>query len=298
MNLKQKIRRFLGKHCPRLLVTILHKMAFGRWIDWNNPKTLNEKIQWLKFNSDTSMWPLLADKYRVRKYVQERGCEDLLVTLYGVWDKAQDIDWNSLPNTFVMKVNNGCGDVRICNDKTLIDIEEWTNHFEHALQIKIGYERAELHYNTIKPCIIAEEMLDFSKQQDKSVSLIDYKVWCFEGEPHNIFVCANRANHKYEISDYDLNWNPHPERLVYDTSACPARLPISKPIAFEKMIQCAKLLSKGLHQVRVDFYEVDGKLYFGEMTMTGAAGFMTHFTDDFQREMGSNIKLRLNDECN
>ena len=291
MKIKRSVRRFLGKYFPKVLVSLLYKEAYGKFLDWKHPITLNEKIQWLKFNSDTSNWALLADKYRVRKYVEERGFKDTLVKLYGVWETADLIDWDSLPQKFVMKVNNGCGDVRICTDKSKIDRNEWSNHFNHALKIKMGYDRAELHYNKIVPCIIAEELLDSEMQQSYSVSLIDYKVWCFEGEPHNIFVCSNRLNHKYEISDYDLNWVSHSNRLCYDDTARPLSKPIDKPKSFEKMMACARALSKGHHQVRVDFYEVDGKLYFGEMTMTGAAGFMTHFTDEFQIIMGDMIKL-------
>ena len=122
--IKRKVRLFLGKHYPKLLVTILYRIAYGKWLDWKHPKTLNEKINWLKFNSDTSLWTILADKYRVRDYVKNKGCDELLVKLYGIWESPDEIDWNALPNQFVMKTNNGCGDVRICRDKGIIDREE------------------------------------------------------------------------------------------------------------------------------------------------------------------------------
>ena len=126
---KKSIRLFIGKHSPKLLVSILYRIAYGKRIDWDNPRTLNEKIHWLKFNTDTAHWTLLADKLRVRDYVKQKGCEELLVELYGAWSASNEIDWDSLPQKFVMKSNCSCGDVRICTDKSKIDKQEWEEHF-------------------------------------------------------------------------------------------------------------------------------------------------------------------------
>ena len=189
-KIKRHIRRLIGKHNPKLLVTILYKIAFGKWMDWNNPKTLNEKIHWLKFYGDTSLWPMLADKYRVRDYVKQCGCEDLLVKLYGVWSQPEEIEWDSLPDQFVMKSNCSSGDVRICTNKSDINIKEWIEHFKKAIKEKNGYERGEPHYNSINPVIIAEELLDTKKQSIKTSSLIDFKIWCFNGEPYCIFTVS------------------------------------------------------------------------------------------------------------
>lgn len=156
---KRSVRLFLGKHYPKLLVSILYRIAFGKRIDWDDSHTLNEKIHWLKFNTDTTLWTLLADKYRVREYVKQRGCEDLLVNLYGVWTDSSEIDWDSLPDKFVMKSNCSSGDVRICTDKSKIDRQEWEAHFDKAMRDKLGYERGEPHYNAIEPAVIAEELL-------------------------------------------------------------------------------------------------------------------------------------------
>lgn len=288
---KRSVRLFLGKHYPKLLVSILYRIAFGKRIDWDDPRTLNEKIHWLKFNTDTSLWTLLADKYRVREYVSQRGCEDLLVNLYGVWTDSSEIDWDSLPQKFVMKSNCSCGDVRICTDKSKIDKQEWEEHFAKAMRNKLGYERGEPHYNAIEPVVIAEELLDISKQSIKTSSLIDYKIWCFNGVPHHILVCSNRTKETLELAVFDLEWNYHPEKSVFtEHYKAPTQI-LPKPQTLNYMLECAGKLSNGLPQVRVDFYEVDGKTYFGEMTMTAGGAFIDYYTDDFMLEMGDLISL-------
>lgn len=289
--IKRKIRLFLGKHYPKLLVTILYRIAFGNLLDWKHPKTLNEKIHWLKFNSDTSLWTILADKYRVRDYVKNKGCDELLVKLYGIWESPDEIDWNALPNQFVMKTNNGCGDVRICWNKEEIDREEWLKHFRKVMKEKIGYERGEPHYNKIRPAVMAEELLDCTKQSIKSSSLIDYKVWCFNGCPYCVFVLLNRTKNNVEIALYDTDWNSMSDKLKYSSHYIPSSQIIPRPKTLYRILQYSRILSHNLPQARIDFYEVDGKPYLGEITMTSAGGFMDYFTKDYLNEMGDLIKL-------
>lgn len=291
-QLKRKVRLFLGHYYPKFLVNLLYRMAFGRWIDWKNPRTLNEKIHWLKFNTDTTLWTLLADKYRVREYIAERGCEELLVTLYGVWETPKDINWDELPSQFVMKTNCSSGDVRICTNKELIDIAEWDEHFNKYIHLKNGYERGEPHYNNIKPLIIAEELLDISLQPIETSSLVDYKIWCFNGEPHHIWACYNRTKTDVEVAVYDKEWNYHPEKSIFTSHYKESVTQLPRPISLDLMLESARKLSKGLPQVRVDFYEVNGKPYFGEMTMTGGGAFMDWYTEDYLLEMGALIKLK------
>lgn len=294
-KIKRFIRRLMGRFCPKILVTILYKQAFGYWLDWKNPKNLNEKIQWLKFNSDTKLWSKYADKHRVREYIKEKGCSELLVKLYGVWENPSEIEWEKLPSKFVMKTNCGCGDIRICKDKNSINKDEWISHFRKVIKLKCGYERGEPHYNRIKPLIIAEELLEAENQSTPSSSLIDYKIWCFNGEPFCIYVCSNRTTNSFEMSLYDLDWNYHPEFLKESPNHKKALTAIARPTCLDKMLESSRILSKGLPQVRADFYEVGGKPYFGEMTMTGAGGFMVHFSPEFLLKMGSQIDLALNE---
>lgn len=182
-------KRDLKKLASLLYYNISHKK-----INWSSPKNLNEKINWLKFNSDTSVWTKLADKYLVRDYVKERGLSSILVELYGVWDDACDIDFNLLPTSFVLKTNHGCGTIIVVKNKNSINEDEVRKQLNTWLQLKFGTIYAEPHYNSIKPKIIAEEYL--KNDNANSTSLVDYKVFCLEGKPYSILVCADRVLYK------------------------------------------------------------------------------------------------------
>ena len=264
-----------------------------RTMRWDNPQTLDEKIQWLKFNSDTTMWTLLSDKYRVREYVKQKGLGDLLVPLIGKWDRVRDIDWDSLPDKFIMKTNHGSADAKICTDKSQIDLSTWKYHFILALHRTYGLNNIELHYSKITPCIIAEELLDSSKQPIPSTSLIDYKVWCVNGEPKFIWACYDRKEDSVQVMMYDLLWNPVPLKCKDTPHYQIAKTLLPPPATLQYMINSAKVLAEGFPVVRVDFYEVDGKLYFGEMTFTAAGGYNTFYSEEFQREIGEQINLGL-----
>ena len=297
MNLLKKqiwkiIFFILGYVSPKTLAGIHFRRSFGRWIDWNNPKDINEKIHWLKFNSDTSQWTILADKYRVREFITANGLGDMLVSLYGKWDHAEDIDWDSLPNQFVMKTNHGSGDALICRDKQTLDRIYWTSYFSKLLTKQFGRIMGEPHYNKISPCIIAEELLDNTKQQVDSTSLVDYKIWTFDGKPSYIWACHNRTKDFCEVGVYDTEWNFHPE---FSRSTSHYRLvsnPIPRPQSLDKMLHAASILSKGFPELRADFYEVNGKPYFGEMTFTSASGLNSFYTQDFLNILGDSCKIK------
>ena len=284
---------FLGKYFPKKLASIRYKDCYGVSINWKSPKTIDEKIQWLKYNTDTTQWTLLADKYRVRKYVADCGLGDILVPLYGKWDKPKDIDWKSLPQQFVMKTNNASKTVLICKDKDNLDIDWWTKEIDRWMHSDYSIEKGETHYRAIPPCIIAEQLLDVTKQSVPSSSLIDYKVWAFNGKPAYIWCCLNRTPESIEVITYDTDWNAHPEysENSYHFYLTDKRLP--RPVTLDKMLSAAATLSKGFPQVRVDFYEVDGKLYFGEMTFTSSAGMNSFYTRDFLLELGNLAKLPI-----
>ena len=283
----------LGKLSPRRLAAMHYKRIYGVDINWSNPKNIDEKINWLKFYSDTSRWTLLADKYRVRQYVKECGLGDTLVKLYGMWERAAEIDWEALPNQFVMKTNHGSGDVLICRDKQSIDYVYWTKIFNKWLHTDFGSLMGEPHYKHIPPCIIAEELLDVSKQPIASSSLIDYKIWSFNGKPSYIWCCINRTPQSVEVITYDTEWNVHPEFSVDTPHYILTDKRIPRPKSLERMLQAASILSKGLPQVRVDFYEVDGKAYFGELTLTSSSGLNYFYTEEFRNHLGEYCQLPL-----
>ena len=283
----------MSRVCPKLLVSIEFYHTFRRWLNWDNPKDINEKINWLKLYSDTSLWTRCADKYAVREYVEECGFPEILVKLYGKWDKAEDIDWDSLPNQFVLKVNNGSGDIIVCADKTCIDKTSLVKKFEALLKKSFANYNVEPHYTPMKPCIIAEELLDARLQPIESQSLIDYKIWCFNGKPYYIWACYDRVGDSVSVATYDLDWNRHDEKSADVPHYHIATKNIPKPRSLDKMLKVAAKLSEGIPQVRVDLYEVNDQPYFGEMTFTSAGGFNDFYTQDFLNELGSYCDLSL-----
>ena len=276
---------------PIQVARLKYYYKFHRMPDFEHPRDLNEKINWLKFYGDTSRWADLADKYKVREYVESVGLGDTLVKLYGKWDNANDIDWDSLPNQFVLKVNNGCGDVLICRDKAKLDKQAVVNTYNKLLNTKYGDVSGEPHYAKIKPCIIAEELLDIEAQSIKSSSLIDYKVWCLNGKPYCIWCAWNRKGHSADSGIYDTNWNYHPEWSVFSSTFKEGDTRLPKPQSLNKMLEVASKLSAGFPILRVDLYEVGGKVYFGELTFTSLGGFMDYLTPETLLEMGNKVKI-------
>ena len=216
-----------------------------------------------------------------------------LVKLYGGWDRAEDVDWDALPNSFVLKTNNGSGDILVCKDKSKLDVEETVRKYASLLSKSFSDTNGEPHYAAMKPCLIAEEVLDSSKQQIETDTLIDYKLWCFNGKPHHVWACYNRHQGSVEVAIYDLNWNRHDECSIFSSHYKQAKSDLPKPVSLETMLTIASKLSEGIPQVRVDLYEVDGKSYFGELTFTSAGGFMNFYTPKFLREMGDLVDLSL-----
>lgn len=265
---------------------IMHK-----WPHFKNPRDLNEKINYLKFYGDTSKWPRLADKYAVRQYISDMGLGSILVKLYGKWDNVNEIDWDMLPNQFVMKCNNGSGDVLICKDKSTLNIESTKQYFDKMLHRKFGLTSGEPHYALIKPCIIAEELLDSSNQAGNSTSLIDYKIWCFNGNPHSVMVCYNRQQYHANVGVYDLHWQYHREYSIFTSHYKESKQQLPKPVCFEEMLKISRKLATGFPILRVDLYEVNGKVYFGELTFTSQSGCMDYFSQHFLNETGKLINL-------
>ena len=278
---------------PIQVARLKYYYKFHKWPDFEHPRDLNEKINWLKFYGDTSLWSDLSDKYKVREYLKNKGLEEILVKLYGKWNKAADIDWKSLPSRFVMKANNGCGDVLICTDKSKLDIKEIENHFERLLSSRYGDISGEPHYAKITPCVIAEELLDVTKQPINSSSLIDYKIWCINGKPEFFYCIWNRKKESIETRMYDLDWNYHPEWAVYSSHYLEGKVNLPKPQRLKEMLSIAEKLSDGFPILRVDLYEVDGKVYFGELTFTSLGGFMDYITQEFLNKIGAMIDLSV-----
>jgi len=265
---------------------------FGKKFNTKNPRDLNEKILWLSLFSDTTEWSRLSDKYAVRDYVAEKGFEDILVPLYGKWDKAEDIDWNNLPNSFVLKTNNGSGTIIIVKDKKTVDEIEVRQALNDMLSYDNSSSTTEFHYQRITPCIIAEQLIDFSNDINKSSSIIDYKIWCLNGTAYYIWVCKNREIGKgAEVAMFDVNWNYLPEKSIFTDHYREQTTLVRKPDNLKQMLLVAEKLAEPFPEVRVDLYNINGKIYFGEMTFTSLGGTMNYLSQECLLEMGSKIDL-------
>lgn len=291
-NSRKKIgksfRNALGRIYPKALCSYLYYRTFGKKLDWKNPKSFNEWVCWLEYNTDTSLWSILADKYRMRGWVTENGFGEHLPELHGVYYRAEQIDFDKLPEKFVLKPNNGCGQVILVKDKSKIDRKEIIKTAEKWLKTIFGYETAEPHYVKIPKCIVAEELLE----NPDGTSLIDYKWYCFNGEPKLVQVLSNRdysSSHKFNYQIYDTEWNPHDEFMREKN----LKADVKKPMCLEQQLEICRKLSKGFPQIRIDLYEVNNKVYIGELTLTNAAGKDTDYTEDALLLLGSYIDKNL-----
>lgn len=282
---------WLGTHYPITLARIRYFARFKKRLNLDNPQTLNEKILFLCLKTDTTIWTRCADKYAVRSFVEEKGLGDILIPLLGVWDNVTDIDFDKLPNEFVLKATHGSGDILIVKNKNSVNWTDTVKMFKKDLAKRYGALESGIHYMRIVPRIVAEEMIRNDEETQKiSFSLIDYKMWCFNGRCHYIFTCANRDAHSVEVMTYDREWNAHPEYSIFNDCYRHGEL-LPKPENFERMIKVAEKLSADFPCVRVDLYNVGGKIYFGELTFTSYGGLMNYFTDEFQLLAGSKIDL-------
>lgn len=262
------IFRTLGAIDNRMIAHIMYFEAHHRFMNLRNPQNLDEKINWMKFNTDTSVWSKLADKYEVRAYIKKKGLSETLNEIYGVFDTPEDIDFSSLPDSLVIKTTNGSGgsQVLIVEDKKKIEWNSTKKLLNRWLTYTAPFMLAEPHYKAIKPRLLIEKYL----RNNGTKSLIDYKFHCFDGEVESCLVCADRIDGHAVKSLYDLNWNNHPEWVMSAYQKSPL---VKRPKSLDKMIEYCKILSKGFPYVRVDWYEIEGIPVFSELTFTPAGGY-------------------------
>lgn len=261
----------------------------GYYPNFKNPKSFNEKINWLKLNYCNPVEEVCIDKYTMKEYINAKLGKGYVIPAIGVYDDVNDIDFNKLPNRFVIKVTtSGSGEgVEIVKDKSRLNIDKLKYKFNNLLQEwnTIYYYCLSRGYKNIKPRIIIEEYVE---QVDKQ--LCDYKFMCFNGEPKWVLACSNRGK-KIVYENHDLNWNliiPSPKSSKKTTIACPQK--------FSEMLNIAKELSKPFPFVRVDFYEVNGTIYVGELTFTPKGGF-NYYYKNWDYKIGEWLDLsKLNPE--
>ena len=265
----------------RLFLELLYWRTFGRSLNLKHPRRYTEKLQWQKLYNRNPLYHKLVDKAAVKPYVASLIGEEHLVPTLGVWDAPEEIDWDSLPGRFVLKCTHDSGSTIICRDKASFDRAEACRRLGAAMKQDYSRSMREWVYRGMKARIIAEEYLEGE--------INDYKFFCFDGEPKLMFVATDRFTEgeetKFDFFDMDWNWldirNGHPNSAV----------PPARPQCFEEMKRLAAALSKGIPQVRVDFYEVGGKVLFGEYTFYHWGGFMPFDPDSADLLMGEMFKI-------
>lgn len=277
-----------GLLTARTASVLLHRIALGRFPNLKDPRDLNEKIMWMEFNTDTSCWSELADKIEVRKYVKEKGLEDILLDQYAYFDKPEQISLDSLPDSFVMKTNNGNAQTLIVPDKSKMTERELQKIAAKWLRSKTWKASGEPHYGRIKPRILFEQLLPGAEVDIP----VDYKFMCFNGKAEYCLVCPDRESQHFEskLELFELpGFQPKPDMVV--DKYRPDNMP-KRPKNIEYMIQCAETLAKGFPFVRIDLYNISGKVFFGEMTFTPAAARNTGISPNGLLELGNMLSIR------
>ena len=261
------------------------KKRFGRFPDLNSPTTFNEKLQWMKLYDRRPIYTQMVDKYAVRDFVKERIGEEYLIPMLGVWDSPEQIDFSSLPDRFVLKPNHDSGSIVICKDKKTFDAEKAVSELKKTFRHNYYLKSREWPYKDVKKKIIAEEYVEDSETHE----LRDYKFLTFGGVPKIMFIATERQNKAVGVrfDFFDMEFN----HLPIISGPPNADVPPAKPAHFDLMKELAKKLAEGTPQVRVDFYEANGKVYFGEMTLFHHGGFCPFVPDEWDRTLGDWISL-------
>ena len=299
-----KVFKLLGN--PNKLIVRLNEKKFGwlfsdrfylkcafkfrkeKKLNLKNPQTFSEKLQWLKLYNHNPEYTKLVDKYEVKKYIEEKLGKEYIIPTLGVWDKFEDIDFDALPNQFVLKCTHDSGGLVICKDKSKLDLEKVKKNIKVSLKTNYFWQGREWPYKNVKPRIIAEQFM----VDESGYDLKDYKFFCFNGEVKMFFIERDRAKgrngHKVDFFDADKN------HLPITVDGYPnAEPPYFFPNNFEKMKEFASELSKGIPQVRVDFYNINGQVYFGEITFFHAGGMAKFEPEEWDYKLGEWIDLSL-----
>jgi len=266
----------------KLYLRILYRIKTGHTLHLNNPETYTEKLNWLKVYDHNPLYTKLVDKYEVRDYVKKCIGEEYLIPLLGVWDDFDSIDFTLLPKRFVLKCTHDYGSVVLVNDKDTMNKKEIRNSINAELGYNFYYRGREWAYKNVKPRIIAEEYMC-----DENESLIDYKFFCFGGKVKLMFIATGRRK--------DLRFDfftPSFEHLDIKNGVSQADVTPQKPVHYEEMIEIAEKLSKDIPNVRVDLYEINGKIYFSEMTFYHYGGMHMFEPYEMDVELGKNFILK------
>jgi len=278
-------RGWLNFLSDRSYIKIMFYMNIGKKLDLKAPKTFNEKLQWLKLYDRRPEYIQLVDKYEVKKYIANQIGDKYVIPTLGVWDRFDDIDFDALPDQFVLKCTHDSGGLVICKSKAQFDKDVARKKINACLNRNYYWHGREWPYKNVKPRIIAEQYMEQNGEKD----LTDYKFYCFNGEPKFLYVSVGLSNHETaQIGFLDLDWELMPMRRTDFAEL--TNIP-PKPINFDKMVEFARELSHNIPFLRVDFYEINGKLYFGELTFYPGAGFTVLKPEEWDKTFGDWITL-------
>ena len=279
-------RGYLNWMPDELYLKLCYRAIFGRKLDLKNPKTYNEKLQWMKLFDRNPLYRTLVDKYAVREYVAENvGQEYLIPMVGGPWNDPDEIDFDALPERFVLKCNHGSTTNILCKDKSCLDIPKAKAKLKKWLGMSWYWYGREWPYKDLTPCIYAESYMEDTQDGE----LRDYKFFCFDGKPRYMLLSTDRSDEtkptRGDFFDMDFNHMPFHKKHL-NAEVCP-----DKPRNFEAMKVLAAKMSQGLPAVRIDLYDVNGKIYFGEYTFFSGSGFGPFHPDEWDEKLGELIPL-------
>ena len=286
VSLQGLASRGLLKWMPdKMYLKLRFKQRMGKELDLKHPKTYNEKLQWLKLYDRKPIYTTMVDKYAVKRYVADRIGEEYIIPTLGVWDSFDDIIFDDLPDQFVLKCTHDSGGLAICRDKKTFNKQSAKAKIERSLKRNYYWSGREWPYKNVKPRIIAEQYMEDTKTEE----LRDYKFFCFDGVAKALFIATDRQKEgeevKFDFFDMDF------KHLDFKQGHPNAAVSPAKPETFDEMRQLAEKLSKGVPHLRVDFYEVNGKAYFGELTFSHFSGMVPFNPEEWDETFGSWIKL-------
>jgi hypothetical protein len=254
----------------------------GHFPNLENPQTYNEKLQWLKLNDIHEEYTQLVDKYEAKEYVRNILGDDFIIPTLGVWNSFDEIDFDKLPDKFVLKTTHDSGGVVICSDKSKFDKQKARKKLEKSLKHNFFYEHREYPYKNVKPRIIAEQFM----VDESGTELKDYKFYCFNGESKMLLIATDRST-EVKFDFFDSQFNHLPFKKGHPNSS----KKIVKPEGYEEMKRVADKLCAGFRHVRVDLYNINGKIYFGELTFFPAAGNVPFEPAAWDKTIGDWLEL-------
>ncbi len=270
----------------KLYLKFVYKITFGKKLDLENPQTFNEKLNWLKLYNRNPIYTKLVDKYDVKEYVSNTIGEKYVVPTLGVWDNVDDIDFQSLPEQFVIKCTHDSGSTVVCRDKKNLDVEALKKKLKKRIKKNMFWWAREWPYKNVKPRIMAEIFMKDGNQQYEG-NLTVYKIFCFNGIPKIIQNIQNDKTAEETIDYFDTNWNLLGLRQNFPNS----KHPLSNPQTLDEMLVLAETLTKGHPFLRADFYEVNGEIYFSELTFYSDAGMTSFEPEEWDYKLGELIQL-------